>query len=150
MPLTKVVTRLLQARLPFDAGGTLPLLQAAKLTTPQLAALEFVFEPRTISAVASYLGLSRPATSQMIHKLVGRSLVKRSESTTDRRQKSVVVSARGSALLGKVASARAARFAASISALSPPAAARLKSALRQAAVEMEKARTVFKRRTRPH
>ena len=148
--LAKLVSRFLGEMHCFDAGCTLPLLHAAKLTTPQLAALEFVFEPRTISAVASYLGLSRPATSQMIHKLVGRGLVKRSESTTDRRQKSALASARGRALLDKVASARAARFAASISALSPRAAGHLKSALCEAAVQMGKARTDFKRRTMQH
>jgi len=147
-PLTRVVTCFLGEAARLDAGHTLALLHAGKLTGTQLAALEFVFEPRTISAVASYLGLSRPAASQMIHKLVRRGLVKRFEGAVDRRAKNVVLSARGSALIEKVASARAARFAASISELSPQAARRLKGALRDAAIQLEKARMTAKKRTK--
>ena len=99
--LTKLVTLFLGEMHRFDAGRTLPLLHAAKLTTPQLAALEFVFERRTISAVASYLGLSRPATSQMIHKLVRRGLVRRFEGATDRREKAVVLTPKGRGSSGK-------------------------------------------------
>jgi MarR family transcriptional regulator, organic hydroperoxide resistance regulator len=139
-PLTKLVTRFLGEMHRFAAGRTLPLLHAQKLTTAQLAALEFVFELRTISAVASYLGPSRPATSQMIQKLVRRGVIRRSEGTTDRREKTVVLSARGRVLLEKVAAARAARFAESISCLPSRAAGRLKGALREAVRQMEKGR----------
>ncbi|MGA3033156.1 MAG: MarR family transcriptional regulator [Terracidiphilus sp.] len=130
------------------AARTLPLLHAAKLTTTQLAAMEFVFDPRTISAVASHVGLSRPAASQMIHKLAGRGLIRRSESATDRREKTVVVTAKGNTLLEKISSARAARFAASISVLSPPVARRLKKALREAALQLEKTHKKSKRQTK--
>jgi len=85
--LTRLVALFLGELHRFDAGRTLPLLHSAKLTTPQLAALEFVFELRTISSVASYLGLSRPATSQMVHKLVRRGLIRRSEGSVDRRER---------------------------------------------------------------
>jgi DNA-binding MarR family transcriptional regulator len=136
--LTKLVTRFLGEMHRFDAGRTLPLLHAQKLTTPQLAALEFVFELRTISAVASYLRLSRPATSQMIHKLVRRGLIRRSEGATDRRERAVQLTARGKRLLDKIAAARSARFAASVSCLPPRAANRLKGALREAVRYMEK------------
>jgi DNA-binding MarR family transcriptional regulator len=137
MSLGKLVTLFLGEMHRFDAGRTLPLLHAQKLTTPQLAALEFVFELRTISAVASYLGLSRPATSQMIHKLVRRGLIRRSEGATDRREKAVVLTAKGRALLEKIASARTARFAASVASLPPRTANRLKGALREAVTHLE-------------
>ena len=130
--LTTLVTFFLGEMHRFDAGRTLPLLHAAKLTTPQLAALEFVFERRTISAVASYLGLSRPATSQMIHKLVRRGLVRRFEGATDRREKAVVLTPKGRALLEKIAAARSERFAGSVSVLPKRTASRLKGALREA------------------
>jgi DNA-binding MarR family transcriptional regulator len=144
--LIKLVTLFLGEMHQFDAGRTLPLLHTAKLTTPQLAALEFVFERRTISTVASYLGLSRPATSQMIHKLVRRGLVRRSEGATDRREKTVVLSAKGRALLGQVAAARTARFAQSISVLPKRTASRLKGALREAVQHMHKAASARKLR----
>lgn len=136
--LTKLVTLFLGEMHRFDAGRTLPLLHAAQLTTPQLAALEFVFEGRTISAVASYLGLSRPTTSQMIHKLVRRGLVRRSEGATDRREKAVELTAKGRLLLEEIAAARAARFAESISVLPKRTASRLKGALREAVRHMNK------------
>jgi hypothetical protein len=47
----------------YHAGRTLPILHAVRLTTPQLAVLEFTRQPQTVSAVATYLGLSRPATN---------------------------------------------------------------------------------------
>jgi DNA-binding MarR family transcriptional regulator len=137
LSLTKLVTCFLGEVHGFDAGRTLPLLHAAKLTTPQLAALEFVFERRTISTVASYLGLSRPATSQMIQKLVRRGLLRRSEGATDRREKTVVLSAKGNALLKKIAAARSARFAKSVSVLPKRSASRLKGALREAVRHMD-------------
>lgn len=137
--LTKLVTCFLGEVTGFDAGRALPLLHAAKLTTPQLAALEFVFERRSISTVASYLGLSRPATSQMIHKLVRRGLIRRSEGTIDRREKAVLLTAKGKTLLKKIASARSARFAKSVSVLPKRSASRLKGALREAMRHMDQA-----------
>ena len=149
MSLAKLVARFLGEMHRCDAGRTLPMLHAAKLTAPQLAALEFVSGPRTISDVASFLGLSLPAASQMIHKLVRRGLVRRSESVSDRRKKSVILSARGKALLEKIALARAARFAPSISVLPPRAAARLKGALRETVWQLEKARAAVRRPAKP-
>jgi MarR family transcriptional regulator, organic hydroperoxide resistance regulator len=135
--LAKLVNRLMGEMHWFDAGRALPLLHAANLTTTQLAALEFVFERRTISAVASYLGLSRPATSQMVDKLVRRGLVRRSEGAADRREKAVMLTAKGQVLLKKIAAARSARFAKSVSVLPKRAAIRLKGALREAVRHME-------------
>jgi DNA-binding MarR family transcriptional regulator len=137
--LTKLVTQFWAEMHRFDAGRTLPVLHAQKLTTTQLAALEFVFEGRTISAVASYLGLSRPATSQMIDKLVRRGLIRRSESADDRREKAVVLSAKGRALLKKVSSARSARLAKSVAVLPKGPANRLKGALREAVRHIDRA-----------
>lgn len=139
MSLTKLVICFLGEMHLFDAGRSLPLLHAAKLTTPQLAALEFVFERRTISTVASYLGLSRPATSQMIQKLVRRGLIRRSEGAIDRREKTVALTAKGKALLKKIAAARSARFAKSVSVLPRRSASRLKGALREAVRDIDRA-----------
>ncbi len=124
----------------YDAGRTLPILYAAKLTTPQVAALEFVRVPRTISVVAVHAGLSRPAASQLVEKLVRRHLVRRSEGAVDRREKEVVLSAAGKSLVERIAVARAARFDASLGVLPPRIAARFATVLVQVIEILEKGR----------
>ena len=133
----------------YDDGRTLTRMHAEKLTTPQLAVLEFVRKPRTVSAIAVHVGLSRPATSQMIHKLVQRRVVRRSEGALDRREKSIELSASGITLLEKIARFRAARFRASLAALSPTSAGRLAVALESVVAEFEKASQEFSNRRSP-
>jgi DNA-binding MarR family transcriptional regulator len=115
----------------YDAGRTLPILQAAKLTTPQVAALEFARESRTVSGIATYLGLSRPATSQLIDKLVRTGLVRRLQGTIDRRERTVILTAKGKRLVERISAARAARFDSSLAALSPALASRFESILEE-------------------
>jgi DNA-binding MarR family transcriptional regulator len=122
--LGPLVYRFLGAMHRYDAGRTLPILRAAKLTTPQLAVLEIAREPHTVSTVATYLGLSRPATSQLIDKLVRGRFVRRIEGTTDRRKRNIILRAKGKALLDSLAAARAARFDSSLAVLPPAAASR--------------------------
>jgi DNA-binding MarR family transcriptional regulator len=129
--LGALVYRFMGAMHRYDAGRTLPILHAARLTTPQLAALEFTREPRTMSAVATHLGLSRPAASQMIEKLVTARLVRRIEGKTDRRQRHIILSAKGRALVERIAAARVARFDASFAALPPALANRFERILTQ-------------------
>jgi DNA-binding MarR family transcriptional regulator len=129
--LGSLVGRFMAAMHRYDGGRTLPILHAARLTTPQLAALEFVRTPHTVSAVALHLGLSRPATSQMIDKLVRRRLVRRSEGAVDRREKMIVLSVTGKALVERIEHARAARFQASLAVLPAPIALRLQAVLQQ-------------------
>jgi DNA-binding MarR family transcriptional regulator len=116
----------------YDRGRTLPILHRSGLTTPQLATLEVLREAKTVSAVASELGLSLPATSQMVDKLVRKRLVRRAEGRTDRRQRSVVVTSRGRTLMDGIDDARAARFDASLAALPASTRARLDAALADA------------------
>jgi DNA-binding MarR family transcriptional regulator len=139
--LMVLVGRFLSEMHRHDAGRTLPLMHAAKLTAPQLAVLEFVRVSRTVSAVAVHVGLSRPATSQMINKLVGRNLIRRSEGAVDRREKALILSAKGVALLERISAARKARFEASLAILSPQVATRLMHALEEAVGELHKEHT---------
>lgn len=124
----------------YDEGRTLPILYAAGLTTPQLAVLEFADTRKTVSVVAHYLGLSRPATSQLIDKLVRAGLVRRIQGAIDRRERHVILTARGGKLVGRIATARAARFSSSLAVISHPVAARLESALTEAIAELGAAR----------
>ena len=127
--LGSLVDRFMGAMHRYDQGRTLTILHSAKVTTPQLAVLEFVREPRMVSTVATYLGLSRPATSQLVDKLVRADLVRRIVSTTDRRQRNVILSAKGKALLDRIAAARAGRFSSALSALPAPIADRFELVL---------------------
>jgi DNA-binding MarR family transcriptional regulator len=122
----------------YDLGRTLRIMHAAKLTTPQLGVLEFVRSPRIVSAVALHVGLSRPATSQMIDKLVRRGLVRRSEGAVDRRERTVVLSGGGRALLERIATARSARFEATLSSLPSRLAARFETVLADVVGALEK------------
>lgn len=124
-----LVYRLMAAMHRHDAGRTLPVLHAAGLTTPQLAVLEFTRRPRTVSAIGTWLGLSRPATSQLVEKLVCARLVRRIESETDRRERNVTLSPKGLALVEKIAAARIARFQISLASLAPAVATRFERVL---------------------
>jgi len=133
-----------------DAGRTLPLLHAARLNTPQLAVLEFVRTPRTVSAIADHIGLSRPATSQLVNKLVRRHLVRRSENTEDRRQKTVLLNRPGAAWLEKVEDARVTRFEASLALLPARTTAMLTRALAEAVAVMHQSGAHRKHRRLRH
>jgi DNA-binding MarR family transcriptional regulator len=137
--LAGLVGQFMHAMHRYDGGRTLPLLHAAQLTMPQMAVLEYVGVARTVSAVADYAGLSRPATSYMIDKLVRSGYVRRSEGLRDRRERSVALTAKGSALLERVQAARVARFEASLGVLRPRAAGRLQSALAEVVEELDRA-----------
>lgn len=137
-----LVGQFMQAMHRCDGGRTLPLLHAAKLTMPQMAVLEYVAAPRTVSAVADYIGLSRPATSYMLDKLVRRGFVRRSEGKVDRRERSVVLTAKGAALLHRIHATRVARFEASLAGLSPQAATRLVRALTAVMAELDSVRNL--------
>ena len=136
--LASLVGQFMQEMHRYDGGRMLPLVHAAKLTMPQLAVLEYVQLPRTVSAVADYAGLSRPATSAMVDKLVRRGLVRRSEGVVDRRERKVLLSAKGRALVEKVHVARALRFAASLAVLPAPSARRLHGALTEGLAELRR------------
>ena len=64
-------------------------------------------------------------------KLVRANLVRRKEGEMDRRERNVILSAKGSSLIDRLAAARAARFASSLAVLPPPVAARFHSVLEE-------------------
>ncbi len=134
--LGALVWRFLAEMHRHDAGRTLPILHASKLTTPQMAVLEFSREPRTVSAIAEHVGLSQPATSQMVEKLVRRGLVRRDLGAIDRRERSVRLSGKGRSLLEAVGKARVVRFDASLSVLPAALAQKLARVLSEVAVTL--------------
>jgi DNA-binding MarR family transcriptional regulator len=140
--LSTVVGRFMGEMHRHDAGRTVRLMHATKVGMPQLAALELVRQPSTVSAIAAHIGLSRPATSQLIDKLVKKGLVGRSEGPTDRRERRVLITKKGEALLDRVRTARMARFTASLEVLAPALRDRLRRTLCEVVEAMEQTRAL--------
>jgi len=80
------------------------VLQASKLSLPQLGTLHFLHAEgaQSVSGIAHHLHLSLAATSHLIERLVGRGLLTRREDPADRRQKLVGLSGEGVALVNGV------------------------------------------------
>jgi len=64
----------------------------------------------TVADLADSLGRSPSAVSRMVDALVGRQLIERQQDSEDRRQRTLTLTGRGQALLGKVDRARAEEF----------------------------------------
>lgn len=99
--LPSALLRFMQAYLRFSIDDLTSALKEHELTMPQLAALQFLRAegPRSVSAIADHLNLSRTATSHAVERLVGKELVSREEDPRDRRRKSVTLSPTGAQLL---------------------------------------------------
>jgi DNA-binding MarR family transcriptional regulator len=78
----------------------------------QLAALYALADSgtMTVADLADTLGRSPSATSRLVEALVERQLVERRQDLEDRRQRTVALTGRGQALLGRVDRARAEEF----------------------------------------
>ena len=78
----------------------------------QLAALYALADSgtMTVADLADALGRSPSATSRLVDGLVGRQLLERNQDSEDRRQRTLVLTGRGQALLGIVDRARAEEF----------------------------------------
>ena len=76
-------------------------LQGEDVSFTQMTALYKVraFAPISVTVLAEQLGVSLPATSQLIQELVGRKLMERRENPEDRREKLLALSEKGQQFL---------------------------------------------------
>ncbi len=76
-------------------------LQDEDVSLTQMTALYKLraFAPISVTALADHLGVSLPATSQLIQELVGRGLTERRENPLDRREKLLALSDKGQQFL---------------------------------------------------
>lgn len=76
-------------------------LQGEDVSFTQMTALYKVraFAPISLTALTEHLGVSLPATSQLIQELVGRRLMERRENPQDRREKLLALSEKGQQFL---------------------------------------------------
>lgn len=93
-----------------------------RLGFTQLAALYVLADAgtTTIGDLSDTLGRSPSATSRLVDGLVRRRLVERRPETEDRRQRALVLTARGQALLRSFDRARADQFLSAVRALPSP------------------------------
>jgi DNA-binding MarR family transcriptional regulator len=83
-------------------GGGLPALHRLNLTMPQFVSLRIMRDggPQTVSALARRVQLTPGAVSRLVDQLVGKRLVRRTESEKDRRQKVLQITPAGARLIG--------------------------------------------------
>jgi DNA-binding MarR family transcriptional regulator len=120
-------------------GRVLTLMARASVTVPQVILLNFALTvpDSTPSGLAAKMRMSRPSVSQMVDRLVRLKLVERVEHPTDRRRKTVSVTARGKSLLARLSAVRSAEFRAGAAELSASTKAQLIDALAAALRELE-------------
>lgn len=114
------------------------------LSVPQLRALIHLYrnEGASLSEVADHVGLELPSMSKAIDVLVGRGLVIRRVSASDRRYANLRLSARGRAELKRARSTTEAHLAEALSALSPTQQAGIVEALEALRQVFDPERTV--------
>jgi DNA-binding MarR family transcriptional regulator len=95
--------------------------RGAGLSVPQLRSLLFVNRNQgaTLGSLAEHLGLTPPSTSKLVEELVGRRLLERRPSTSDRRKLSLGISPGGKRLLEAVLKETHGKLSAALAGLSP-------------------------------
>ncbi|HEY1453684.1 MAG TPA: MarR family winged helix-turn-helix transcriptional regulator [Roseiarcus sp.] len=120
-------------------GRVLNLMARASVTVPQAILLNFALTmpDSKPSSLAARMRMSRPSVSQMVDRLVRLKLVARAEDPTDRRRKTIRVTAKGRSLLARLSAVRSAEFLVGAAGLSAATRARLIDALEAAVRELE-------------
>ena len=108
-------------------------MQDLELSFSQVGALFHLraFGTLTVSALAERAHLSLPAASQMVERLVQRGLLARSEDPSDRRQKLVVLTGAGEALLERIERLNAEAYGTLLAGVPPEVLDRAGSALEE-------------------
>lgn len=122
-----------------SAGDTLAIMHEGGLTMPQLVTLHLLDHAggRPVGTIAECLRLSPAATSHLVERLVRGGLVERSEDPEDRRQRQVVITARGRTLVERVCRERARELSVVLGRLSAELRRELGAVLARAIDELE-------------
>ena len=120
-------------------GRVLNLMARACVTVPQIILLNFALTipASSSSSFAAKMRMSPPSVSQMVERLVKLGLVARAEDPSDRRRKTIAVTAKGRTLLARLSAVRAGEYLAGTASLSAPTRARLADSLAEALRELE-------------
>jgi DNA-binding MarR family transcriptional regulator len=101
------------------------------ITVPQMSALSILRDqgPLTLRALAEAVGVSAPATSQLVDRMVQNGLVSREEDTTDRRRTRLSATSKSTAVLARIGKARRDHFELALEELPPGLLRNLSAAL---------------------
>ena len=79
-------------------------LSRGKITVPQLWVLQYLSncEGRLMSEIADFLGVSRPATTGLIDRLIAQELVRREDLPNDRRTVRITITSKGRGIVKNV------------------------------------------------
>jgi DNA-binding MarR family transcriptional regulator len=101
------------------------------VSLPQMAVLTMLRErgPLTLSSLAGAVGVSAPAMSQLIDRMVQHGLVSREQDAADRRRTRLTATARSEALMERISQARRGHFERALGELPPELSRALSSAL---------------------
>ena len=121
---------------------TVRVLHSSQMTVAQVAALLTMREhgTRSISELATAIGLSVPATSQMVERLVARRLVRRISDVTDRRRKSIALTRSATTFLAKMDEASQLAATLLVRELPPPLLSQLVDVFRAVSARLEERR----------
>jgi DNA-binding MarR family transcriptional regulator len=127
-------------RVSHPRGRVLNLMARASVTVPQVILLNYAvaIPDSAPSRLAAKMRMSLPSVSQMVDRLVRLKLVTRTEDPTDRRRKTINVTAKGRSLLAHLSAVRSAEYRAGAAGLSVATRARLIDALADALRELER------------
>ena len=96
-------------------------LSYGKITSPQLWALEYLSKKKgcLMCEIADYLGVSRPAVTGLVDRLIHQKLAKRENVPHDRREIKVCVTPKGKNLVVDILTQRRRTFEKMFSRISP-------------------------------
>lgn len=121
-----------------SAGESTALMHRRGLTMAQVVTLHVLYRgDLSISALAERLGMSLPATSQLVDRLVDADLLGRAEDPADRRVRRLHLRPAGRQLLERLNELRLREIEEAFTALAPETRARLGAAVGAAVEELE-------------
>jgi DNA-binding MarR family transcriptional regulator len=128
-------------RVSHPGGRALAPMARASVTVPQVILLNFALSSpdSAPSSLATRMRMSLPSVSQMVDRLVRLKLVVRAEDPSDRRRKTISVTAKGRRLPARLSAVRSAEYRAGAAGLSVATRARLIEALVESLRELEAA-----------
>jgi DNA-binding MarR family transcriptional regulator len=113
-----------------SGGGMVNVVHEYELTLPQVMALDLVARgPQTVSSLATVLRLTPGAVSRLVDRLVRKKFINREEGDSDRRRKTLSLTAIGKLVFDQLERARAGNFSIVMSELDSDLAAELKDVL---------------------
>lgn len=117
--------------------------ESDEITASQFQALKHIAHngPCTIGSIAGGLGISQPAATMLVDRMVRKGLLERHAGRSDRRQTDVSLASHGAELLDRIEAERAAKLAQIVRLMDPPERERFVESLErfvEAALEVEK------------